>query len=462
MSMVLILCLSEKSWIVEMVLDKGLVTLEKVIKTARHAEFLKVSVPLPEDPYEAISRAYLDGTDTESKPFEDPIDIETPESPLATAPPIPLSESTLPVLVPILCKTARMAVRVPHAISSSLSADMAEVTAMSESAFCKRFRSFYESSPSMSPPDLPSRKRYCGTSELVEDSEEDDDEEDEEIEESMDSDSVSEDAEDEGPIAEDEDPAAEDEGLTAGVEGPGIDDEGYGLDDESLGIDDEGHSVKSDRLGLEEEEEAVPGGQQQQLCTFEVGQGSKSAPESERPERVSAFRQSILTTWTDPEDVMIYIDIPDYPPPTPPVQTPPSPEWTSGSLPITPSHSDVSSPISSPMVPLTVPSPVATPATAETEGFLTELGAQVEMQGGLIRYHAVRLKELSPALFERYDRDIGELFTRSRAVRDEIFSQRHGKVRRMPREQLCGMPSVMCTERTKIYGYGLLRRDVRN
>ncbi|GJX90127.1 hypothetical protein Tco_0343453 [Tanacetum coccineum] len=68
------------------------------------------------------------------------------------------------------------------------------------------------------------------------------------------------------------------------------------------------------------------------------------------------------------------------------------------------------------MIPLTVPSPVATPATTETGGFLTELGAQVEMQGGL----------RSPALFERYDRDIGELFTRSGAVRDEIFSQRYG------------------------------------
>ncbi|GJZ11887.1 hypothetical protein Tco_0546646 [Tanacetum coccineum] len=77
------------------------------------------------------------------------------------------------------------------------------------------------------------------------------------------------------------------------------------------------------------------------------------------------------------------------------------------------------------MVPLTVPSLVATPATTEIEGFLTELGAQVELQRGLIRDHAVRLEELSPAPFERYDRDIGELFTRSGAVRDEIFSQRY-------------------------------------
>ncbi|GJY57261.1 hypothetical protein Tco_0456376 [Tanacetum coccineum] len=47
------------------------------------------------------------------------------------------------------------------------------------------------------------------------------------------------------------------------------------------------------------------------------------------------------------------------------------------------------------------------------------------MQGGLIRDHAIRLEELSPALFERYDRDIRELFIRLGAVREEIFSQRY-------------------------------------
>ncbi|GKC35168.1 hypothetical protein Tco_1047552 [Tanacetum coccineum] len=273
-----------------------------------------------------IPIAYLDGTDTESEPFEDPTDTVTPESPLAIAPPIPPSESPPPVLVPILRRTARMTVRVPHAMSSGLSASLAEVASMFESA-------------------------------LLEGSEEDDDDKEDEIEESIDSNSVSEDAEDEGPTTEDEDPAAEDEGLTAGVEGPGMDDEGYGRDDESRGINDEGHSVESDGLGLEEEEAAVPGGQQQATpvvgttvsaplglrygalrcrelaleesdvySTFEVEQGSGSAPVSERPERVSAFRQPTLTTRTDPENGMIYIDILDYPPPAPPVQTPPSPE----------------------------------------------------------------------------------------------------------------------------------------
>ncbi|GJW62670.1 hypothetical protein Tco_0112005 [Tanacetum coccineum] len=312
------------------------------------AQSSRVPVPLPEDPYEAIRQAYLDGTDTESEPFEDPIDTETPESPLTVAPPTSLPESTPPVLVPILRRTARMAVRVPPAMSSGLSASIAEVAAMSESVFCKRLRSSYESSPSVSPLDLPSWKCYRGTSELVEDSEEDDDEEDEEIKESIDSDSVSENAGDEGPTAEDEDPAAGDKGLTVKVEGLGMDDESYGLDDESHGMDDEGrglddkgHSVKSDGLSLEEEEEVVSRlalEKDHVYSTFEVRHGSGSAPTSERPERVSVLRQPTLTTWIDPED------------------------------------------------------------------------------GGLIRDHAVRLEELSPALFERYDRDIGELFTRSGAA----------------------------------------------
>ncbi|GKE60351.1 hypothetical protein Tco_1510718, partial [Tanacetum coccineum] len=303
---------------------------------------------------------YLDGTDTESEPFEDPIDKKTLESPLTIAPPTSLSDS-VPPLVPILRRTVRMAVCVPPAMLSGLSANMAEVTTMPGSAFIR----------GLSP--LTRVRHLCHRQTFLYGS-------------------VIGDAKDKGSTVEDEDPAARDEGLAAGVE------------------------------GLEEEEEVVPGGQQQAAPV--VGTvGSGSAPESERPERVSASRQPTLTTWTDLEDDMVYIDDPAYPPPAPHVQTPPSPEWTSGSLPISPSPFVVPSPVSLPMISLTVPSPVATAATAETEGFLTELGAQVKMQGGLIRDHAIQLEELSSALFE--DRDIGELFTRLGAVRDEIFSQRY-------------------------------------
>ncbi|GJZ20307.1 hypothetical protein Tco_0556897 [Tanacetum coccineum] len=52
------------------------------------AQSSRVPVPLPEDPYKAIRRAYLVGTDTES---------ETPKSPHIIASLVSLPDSTLPV-----------------------------------------------------------------------------------------------------------------------------------------------------------------------------------------------------------------------------------------------------------------------------------------------------------------------------------------------------------------------------
>ncbi|GKF84506.1 hypothetical protein Tco_0249404, partial [Tanacetum coccineum] len=153
-------------------------------------------------------------------------------------------------------------------MSLDLSATMAKVAAMSDFAFRKRFRSSYESLPSSSPPNIPLWKHYRGTYELVEDDkegdgeEEDEEMEDKEMEECSDSNSVSKDAEDEGPTIEDEDPVVGDQGLAAGDKGLGIGVESYGSDDESHGLDDEGHSIESNGLGLEEEEEAEPEGQQ--------------------------------------------------------------------------------------------------------------------------------------------------------------------------------------------------------
>nr|GEW90428.1 hypothetical protein [Tanacetum cinerariifolium] len=102
-----------------------------------------------------------------------------------------------------------MVVRIPPAMSSGLSASMAEVAALSEYAFRKRFRSSYKSSLSLSPPDLPSWKRYRGTSELVEDK-------------------------DEGPTIEDKDLTAGDEGLAAGVEDPSTDDKRHEEEEEAV------------------------------------------------------------------------------------------------------------------------------------------------------------------------------------------------------------------------------------
>ncbi|GJS52928.1 hypothetical protein Tco_0626290 [Tanacetum coccineum] len=265
-------------------------------------------------------------------------------------------------------------------VSPGLSVSITEVAAMSDLAFRKRFRSFYESSPSPSPPDLPSQKCYQGTSELVED----DEEEDEEIEESSDSDSESDDPEDEGPTAEDDDHAAGDKGLAARDEGPGMRVESLSLGGDTTVPKGQQpaapvmETAMGEPLGLgfgalRHQEIAL--GKVRMPSVFEVGQSSRSVPEPKRPERVSALRQPTPTTWIDLEDGIAYIDVPAYPPPAPPVQTPPSPEWSSGSLPVSPAPSIILSPISSPMIPLTVPSPVASPSTLETEEFWTELGA---------------------------------------------------------------------------------------
>ncbi|GJR04570.1 hypothetical protein Tco_0527554 [Tanacetum coccineum] len=188
-----------------------LVFIDPEISTqADGAQSLRVPIPFPEDPYEAIRQACLVETDTKSEPFEDPVKTETPESPHTVASPTSLPVSTPPT------RHAEEAVD----SDTSASASIAEVAAMSDSVFCKRFWFSYESLPSSSPPDLPSWKCSRGKSELVEDDEEEDeDEEDEEVEESSGFDSESKDAEDEGPTVEDGGPSAGDEGLAVGDKG---------------------------------------------------------------------------------------------------------------------------------------------------------------------------------------------------------------------------------------------------
>ncbi|GJU35896.1 hypothetical protein Tco_1184250 [Tanacetum coccineum] len=139
-------------------------------------------------------------------------------------------------------------------------------------------------------------------------------------------------------------------------------------------------------------------------------------PKQQGAERVSAFRQPTLTTWVDLEDDRVYTDIPSYPP-VAPVQTPPSLEWSSGSLPILPSY---------PVVPSPIASPVATPTatiSVDEDQFL-EVGAQLELHGSILHDHTQRLDALPPTLIADIDRDMRELYTRSGVVRDEIFSQR--------------------------------------
>nr|GEX61332.1 reverse transcriptase domain-containing protein [Tanacetum cinerariifolium] len=382
----------------------------------------------PYDPYEAIRHAYLVERNTESEPSEDPINNERPESPYTIASPTSLPDSTPPAyytkefedsdtsstrsrssdsIAPLLPdhplthtsatptpthasfhhRTAHMTARTHPVMSPSHSARVAEVMALSNSALRKRYRSSYEASSSSFSLTL-ARKR--------------------------------------------------------------LDDEGHWLDDKGLGLDDESLRVESDGLGLEGEgeEEVVPEGQQwtalvvktamgeplglvyrelrrQELAieedhvykTFEIGQGSRSVPEPERPERVSALRQPTLTTWMDLEDNIAYIDIPAYPPPA---QTSPSPEWLSSSFLVSPAPSAIPLPISSPMISLTVPSPTSIANISVDKDQFIEIGAQLELFRGTLHDHTHRLDAMPPTLFAGINRDVRELYTRPRGVRDEI------------------------------------------
>nr|GEZ12216.1 hypothetical protein [Tanacetum cinerariifolium] len=188
-------------------------------------------------------------------------------------------------------------------------------------------------------------KRYKGTFELIMGT---DSEEDEEVEKSSDFNSESEDREDEGPTAEDEDPAVGDE-------------------------DDEGHSVESGGFGLGEEE-AVHEGQQRVVPVVGIA--------------------------IDPKDDMVYIDVPVYPPQAPPLQKPCSPEWTSGSLPISPSPSIVPSP----MISLTVPSSIASHVATSTatipvdEDQFIEVGAQLKLYKSILQDHTQHLDVMPSTL----------------------------------------------------------------
>ncbi|GKC18830.1 hypothetical protein Tco_1020980 [Tanacetum coccineum] len=194
-----------------------------------------------------------------------------------------------------------------------MSARIAKVTALSLSSFHKRYRSSYETS-SLSPT-LPVRKRYKGTSELILDTDSEGDE------------LGKEDEEDESSDADDERERVRVLVVDKAVSEP-------------LGL---GYEAAR-RRALESTKEIAP-------STYEVGQSSRSVPEQEGVERVSAFRQPTLVTWVDLKDDRVYTDILAYAPLAAPVQTPPSLEWSSGSF----SYFSILN-----IVPITIASPVAT------------------------------------------------------------------------------------------------------
>nr|GEX69008.1 hypothetical protein [Tanacetum cinerariifolium] len=108
--------------------------------------------------------------------------------------------------------------------------------------------------------------------------------------------------------------------------------------------------------------------------TFEIGQSSRSMTGQQRVEETPIHRSRVRATWVDPMNGIFYTDIlVDVPPDRVPLQTPPSPEWSSG------------------------------------EDEFLEVGAQLELYGVILHGHTQRLDALPPTLFEGYDRDLREL-----------------------------------------------------
>nr|GEY15796.1 hypothetical protein [Tanacetum cinerariifolium] len=390
---------------------------ETISQTDR-ARRSQVPILLPDDPYIAVRQAYLATiTDTESEPFKDSSKTEIPQPlPIASSPVPPSNDHYLIVgqaytpaaidteskpeespskteeFQPLAIRTAPLSS--DHTLTSS---DLTPVSPLTDKEFeaseltdtritpshstapsdsttllfpdhpltqtsptptrvsyyrstarMARYRSYYETPSPSSSLTHPIRKRYQGTSELIED-----------------------------------------------------------IEEESLDLNTEENSLEDKGSGSEEEED-VPEGQQQAVSVMDttaneplgLGYGALRRCMCRASEGRGDSCTPVRATWVDIVDGTVYTDILIYVPPVRvPVQTPPSPEWSSGSLPVSPSS-------------LAVPILVASPSTTPT----------------------VTIAVDEDEFLKGYDRDFRDLYTRSREVRDEIFSQ-HYKFMSLKQEQ---------------------------
>ncbi|GKB33828.1 hypothetical protein Tco_0873229 [Tanacetum coccineum] len=265
------------------------------------------STPTPpsDNPYLIVIQAHTPATiDTESEPEEAPSKREEFEDSKPSDTRITSSHSTAP-------SDSTTPLSLDHPLSQTSPAPTRAAT-LSPSLFRKRYRSSYETpSPSLSLT-LPIQKRYQGTLELIEDTKD----------ESSDSDTEGEGSEDVGPGLEEEED--EEEATPEGQQQTVLVVDTTA--DEPLGL---GYRA------LRRHEFAL--GEGSMLSTFEIGQGSRYMSELQRVEETPTPRPRVRATWVDPMDGTFYTDIPvDVPPVRAPIQTPPSPEWSSGSLPVSP------------------------------------------------------------------------------------------------------------------------------
>nr|GEX30272.1 hypothetical protein [Tanacetum cinerariifolium] len=194
-----------------------------------------------------------------------------------------------------------------------MSARIAEAAALSPSSFRKRYISSYETPLLSSSLTLPIRKRYRGISKLVEDT--------------------------------------EDESLESDTEGESSEDGGPGLEDEGP--------------GLEEEEEASPEGQQRAVLVVDTAANKPLglSYEALRCHELALGEGSVPRKFEIGKSFRSMSEqqrIEETPIPRP--WTPPSPEWLSGSLPVSPSSKADPTPVASPVTTL-----AATIAISEDE-----------------------------------------------------------------------------------------------
>ncbi|GKE45800.1 hypothetical protein Tco_1473084, partial [Tanacetum coccineum] len=293
------------------------------------AQSSRVPILLSDDPIRAVRQTHLVDTDIESGPLEDLRETEIPQ-PLPSAPslilpsddhywivsqthtPATIDTESEPEEAPLetgefeASEPSDTKITSPHSTApsdstTSLSPDhplaqtshaptrasyyrsSARAAALSHSSFRKRYRSSYETPSPLSSLTLPIRKRYQGTSNLVEDTKD----------ESSDSDTEREGSEDECPSSEDEGHGSEDEG-------PGLEEEEAAPEgqqqalpvvdtatDEPLGLDY--GALRHHELALEKG--SVP-------SIYEIGQSSSSLLVSLSSPAVPTPVASLVTTLT--------------------------------------------------------------------------------------------------------------------------------------------------------------------
>ncbi|GJY82953.1 hypothetical protein Tco_0496329 [Tanacetum coccineum] len=347
---------------------------KEALSEAGESQPLGSRVPLMSEEFEASEASGTRTISSHSLALLDSTILLSPDHPLTHASPTRVSFHR---------RTAHIAMHTQPTLSPGMSARIAEAADLSPSSFCKRYRSSYEtSSSSSSSLTLPIRNRYRGTSEHILDSKTED--------ESLDSDTER--------------------------EGHGLDDEGHGLDDEGHGLGDEGHGLDDKGHGLEDK-----------------GIGYRAL----RRRGLALREGSVSSTFeVDPEDDRFYTDILTYLP-VAPIQTLTSPEWSSGSLLVSPSSLVVPSPIAS-----LVATPTATISVDKDQFLEREQKRATVMLGALWRpvlameawagHVDTRMAEMSWARYDDH-RLIHDMLVQYAAMQRELQEMR-GRVAALEKE----------------------------